>query len=83
MEQALAIVPPAEGVKLATGDTVPADSPVIAAIAAPITFTPGQKVRHRAFGVGEVKEELGDKVIVEFPTRNKTMTVRAEYLKSA
>jgi hypothetical protein len=83
LEDALADVPPAEGVRLATGETLPETSPVLAAIADPIPFAVGQKVRHRTFGLGEVKEDLGDKLIVEFPTRHKTLTVRAEYLKSA
>jgi ATP-dependent DNA helicase RecQ len=83
LEQALAIVPPAEGVRLATGETLPVSSPVLAAVVETIPFTAGQKVRHKAFGVGEVKEDLGDKVIVEFPARHKTLTVREEYLKTA
>ena len=83
LEQALAEVPPAEGVQLATGDFVPVDSPVNAAVVNNGNFAAGQKVRHRSFGVGEVKEDMGDKVIVEFQTRHKTMTVRAEYLKIA
>jgi len=83
LEDALAVVPPAEGVRLATGDVLPESSPVLAAIAAPVPFVVGQKVRHRAFGLGEVKEDLGDKLIVEFPTRHKTLKVRAEYLKIA
>ena len=40
-------------------------------------------MRHRSFGIGEVKEDMGDKVIVEFTTRHKTLRVRAEYLKIA
>jgi ATP-dependent DNA helicase RecQ len=83
LQEALAAVPPAEGVQLATGDVVPIDSPIIAAVAGNETFSAGQKVRHRSFGIGEVKEDLGDKVVVEFVTRHKTMTVRAEYLKVA
>lgn len=68
---------------MATGETLPETSPVVAAIVAPIAFIAGQKVRHRAFGLGEVKEDLGDKLIVEFPSRHRTLTVRAEYLKTA
>jgi ATP-dependent DNA helicase RecQ len=83
LEEALTVVPPAEGVQLATGEIVPVDSPVIAAVVGDGTFSAGQKVRHCSFGIGEVKQDLGDKVIVEFVTRHKTMTVRAEYLKIA
>lgn len=83
MQEALAAVPPAQGVQLATGEVVPIDSPVIAAVADNGSFTAGQKVRHLAFGIGEVKEDLGDTVVVEFRTRHKTMKVRAEYLKVA
>ena len=83
LEQALQAVPPAEGIQLATGEVLPVDSPVIAAVLGNGTFNAGQKVRHRSFGIGEVKEDLGEKVVVEFQTRHKTMTVRAEYLKVA
>jgi len=83
LEDALAVVPPAEGVRLATGETLPETSPVLAAIVSPGPFTAGQRVRHRSFGLGEVKEDLGDKLIVEFPSRHRTLTVRAEYLKTA
>jgi ATP-dependent DNA helicase RecQ len=83
LEDALSVVPPAEGVQLATGEIVPIDSPVIAAVMGNGIFSAGQKVRHCSFGIGEVKEDMGDKVVVEFVTRHKTMTVRAEYLKIA
>jgi len=83
LEEALALVPPAEGVRLATGETVPVSSPVLHAPAQSASFNVGQRVRHRVFGLGEIKEDLGDKLIVEFPARHKTLTVRAEYLKIA
>jgi hypothetical protein len=52
---------------------------------APKAFAPGQRVRHRAFGVGEVREVRGARVVVHFPSRRKRarMAVRAEFLRAA
>jgi ATP-dependent DNA helicase RecQ len=83
LEAALAVVPPAEGVLASNGQQIPADSPVVAAAQEGPAFNPGQRVRHRAFGYGEVREVEGDKFVVEFPKHKKKLTVRAEFLKAA
>ncbi len=80
---ALAVVPPAGAVIAPNGQTVPVDSPVVAAVEDSVEFNPGQRVRHRAFGYGEVREFAGDKVLVEFSKRNKKLLVKAEFLRAA
>ena len=41
------------------------------------------RARHRAFGLGQVRELAGDKVLVEFPKRNKKLMVKPEFLTAA
>lgn len=83
LDAALSVVPPAEGVTAPSGQFVPADSPAVASAESGPNFTEGQKVRHKAFGTGEVKENQGDKLVVVFPKRNRTITVRTEFVKAA
>jgi ATP-dependent DNA helicase RecQ len=85
LEAALAVVPPAEGILASNGQQVPVDSPVVAAAVDGPEFSLGQRVRHRAFGYGEVREITGDKVLVDFARRKnkKKMRVRVEFLKAA
>jgi ATP-dependent DNA helicase RecQ len=83
LQAALAVVPPADGVLASNGQQIPADSPIVAAAQEGPAFNPGQRVRHRAFGYGEVRKVEGDKFVVEFPERKKKLTVRAEFLKAA
>jgi ATP-dependent DNA helicase RecQ len=83
LNAALAVVPPAGAVIAPNGQTVPVDSPVIAAVEETNAFNLGQRVRHRAFGYGEVRELAGDNVLVEFPKRNKKLMVKSEFLRAA
>jgi ATP-dependent DNA helicase RecQ len=45
-------------------------------------FKPGDPVRHRAYGTGQVVEITGDKVVVSFGRRGKHK-IRAEWLRRA
>lgn len=83
LEAALAVVPPADGILASNGQQIPVDSPVVASAAEGPEFSLGQRVRHRSYGYGEVRELEGDKAVVDFAKRKKKLLVKVEFLKAA